>query len=86
VVREAEWREDRGLYASAVRDLPNPPEYGRLNMRWKRLAGATLAEDVLQFLRGIEGLAAPNEFEPAFFYRMQWLPYVGQAAHGGVRL
>ncbi len=83
LVREAEWPEYRGLYASAVRDLPNPPEYGRLKARWKRLTGATLAEDVLQFLRDIEGLAAPNEFEPDFFYRMQWLPYVGQAAHGG---
>jgi hypothetical protein len=49
-------------------------------------SSATLAEDVLQFLRDIEGLAAPDEFEPDFFYRMQWLPYVGQAAHGGVRL
>lgn len=86
LVREAEWPEYRGLYASAVRDLPNPPEYGRLKVRWKRLTGATLAEDVLQFLHDIEGLAAPNESEPDFLYRMQWLPYVGQAAHGGVRL
>ena len=82
LVREAEWPEYRGLYASAVRDLPNPPEYGRLKALWKRLTGAMLAEDVVQFLRDIEGLAAPNEFEPDFFYRMQWLPYVGQAAHG----
>ena len=71
LVREAEWPECRGLYASAVRDLSNPPEYGRLKERWKRLTGATLAEDVLQFLRHIEGLAAPNEFEPDLFYRMQ---------------
>jgi hypothetical protein len=86
LVREAEWPEYRGLYASAVRDLPNPPEYGRLKARWKRLIGATVAEDVLQFLHDIEGLAAPNEFEPDLFYRRQGLPYVGQAAHGGVRL
>jgi len=86
LVREAEWPEYRGLYASTVRDLPNAPEYGRLKAWWKRLTSATLAEDVLQILRDIEGLAAPNEFEPGFFYRMQWLPYVGQAAKAETRV
>ena len=83
LVQESEWPEYRGLYAAAARDLPNPPEYGRLKERWKRLSGATLAEDVLQFFHDVEGVARPNEFEPDFFYRMQWLPYAGQAAHGG---
>jgi hypothetical protein len=46
---EEEWPEYRSLYASAVRDLPNPREYGRLKAGGKLLLGATLAEDVLQF-------------------------------------
>ncbi len=40
LVREAELPEYRGLYASAARDLPNPPEDGRLKARVEEVARA----------------------------------------------
>lgn len=63
-MQEVEWPEYRELFVAAARDLGNPPEYGRLKESWKRLAGATLRDDVLEFLRSVEELASPNEFEP----------------------
>ncbi len=83
LVGEAEWPAYRGLFATAARQLGNPTEYGRLKETRRGLAGATLKDDVLTVVADVEDKASPNDFEPAFFYRMQWLPYVGLAAHGG---
>lgn len=82
LVGEEEWPEYRPLLGSAVRSLVSPPEYSRLKATWRRLKGATLRDDVLDFFRTVEAMESPDVFEPAFQYRTQWMPYVGQAAHG----
>jgi MoxR-like ATPase len=61
-------------------EMPSFEEYGELRTAWKHLKHSALAEDFAEFLSANGGAEAPDDFEPAFYKRLPWFPYLGLSA------
>jgi hypothetical protein len=52
-------------------------EYNQLKGVWHRLKAKNNREDLLDYLEEIAVKESPDEFEPSFFKRLPWFPYLG---------
>jgi AAA domain (dynein-related subfamily) len=71
------WHALAALIREIGRELPEMREYSELKEVWHRLKAKDNREDLLAYLEETAIKEEPDEFEPAFFKRLPWFPYLG---------
>ena len=81
VEQPAPWQDMFSSLEAAARELPEMDEYAELRRIWRRrLKEDSIRSELLDFLNTVKKAEAIAEFEPAFFIRIAWFPYLGLAS------
>lgn len=74
------WRGLFEVVEAAARELPRFHEYDELRRARPRLKADSISSDLLAFLDTVRESELPDTFEPVFFRRLRWVPYLGLEA------
>ena len=71
------WPGLRDRIEEVARELPPFPEYAVLLQSKRGTAGDSIGADLLDFIGSVRDTVQPDEFEPRYFKRVPWFPYMG---------